>query len=100
METNVTKNPCQKPVFAFQFATPKVFGAGALILIFSREIRPEKKREIFDIFQSHNKLSARHLQIDNYLQLTIGRLWRSDWQFFIIYLASSLQPFPQAPPPP
>jgi len=31
-------------------------------LIFSREIRPEKNRENFDILQSHNKLSARYLR--------------------------------------
>jgi hypothetical protein len=45
--------------FAFQFATPKVFGAGALI--FSRGMCPEKNSENFRILQSHNKLSARHL---------------------------------------
>jgi hypothetical protein len=31
-------------------------------LIFSREIRPEKNREIFRILQSHNMLSERWLQ--------------------------------------
>jgi hypothetical protein len=31
-------------------------------LIFSREIRPEKNREIFDILKSHNILSSRYLQ--------------------------------------
>jgi hypothetical protein len=31
-------------------------------LVFSREIRPGKNREISDILNSHNILSARHLQ--------------------------------------
>jgi hypothetical protein len=35
---------------SFQYATPKVFGAGDLILKFSREIRPEKNSEIFGLF--------------------------------------------------
>jgi hypothetical protein len=46
--------------FAFHFATPKTFGAGALI--FSRAIWPEKNRENVRILQSHNILQARHLR--------------------------------------
>jgi hypothetical protein len=38
-------------------------------LIFSREIRPGKNRENFDILQSHNKLAINHLH---------------NWQFFAV----------------
>jgi hypothetical protein len=69
-------------------------------LIFSREIRPEKNREIFGILQSHNKLSARHLHnwqlftVDNWqaaaLRLAVFHnfnIWHSAFSLF-------LRPFP------
>jgi hypothetical protein len=49
---------------------------------FPKKIRPGKNSEIFDILQSHNQLTIRHLHKLDYLQLTVVGLRRSDWQFF------------------